>query len=178
MFTHLVSDHVHYWEDGGATYHTRYTTWENVRGQESDNWKGQIDAPEVPETPFSEFQKMVEQAAKIPGVDIYRQDAVNRQYFDTKDKMSQAVTFAGGLEFIETNHNSDNWFLQIEAFDPHELFFTSQRFKDMYPDPDYTDKDFDWPPYTPVSESEEIVNHGWKRYASLLSVRLLSRHCA
>ncbi len=33
IHTHLVSDHTHYWEDGGATYHTRYSTWENVRGQ-------------------------------------------------------------------------------------------------------------------------------------------------
>ena len=28
VHTHLVSDHYHYWEDGGATYHQRYTTWD------------------------------------------------------------------------------------------------------------------------------------------------------
>ena len=27
VYTHLVSDHYHYWEEGGATYHTRYTSW-------------------------------------------------------------------------------------------------------------------------------------------------------
>ncbi len=36
VHTHLVSDHYHYWEDGGATYHTRYNTWEFYRGQEGD----------------------------------------------------------------------------------------------------------------------------------------------
>ena len=36
VHTHLVSDHYHYWEDGGATYHNRYGTWEGVRGQEGD----------------------------------------------------------------------------------------------------------------------------------------------
>ena len=25
VYTHLVSDHQHYWEDGGATYHNRYS---------------------------------------------------------------------------------------------------------------------------------------------------------
>ena len=28
IHSHLISDHYHYWEDGGATYHQRYTTWE------------------------------------------------------------------------------------------------------------------------------------------------------
>ena len=27
VYTHLVSDHQHYWEDGGATYHGRYSSW-------------------------------------------------------------------------------------------------------------------------------------------------------
>ena len=39
IYTHLISDHVHYWEDGGATYHYRYNSWENIRGQEGDMWK-------------------------------------------------------------------------------------------------------------------------------------------
>ena len=36
------------WEDGGATYHTRYSTWEFFRGQEGDPWIGQIADPPVP----------------------------------------------------------------------------------------------------------------------------------
>ena len=27
IYTHLSSDHYHYWEDGGCTYHNRYNTW-------------------------------------------------------------------------------------------------------------------------------------------------------
>src|SRR3546814_12090020 len=42
VYTHLVSDHYHYWEDGGATYHNRYNTWEFVRGQEWDKWKAMV----------------------------------------------------------------------------------------------------------------------------------------
>lgn len=37
IYSHLNSDHYHYWEDGGCTYHNRYSSWENVRGQEGDH---------------------------------------------------------------------------------------------------------------------------------------------
>ena len=40
VYTHLASDHYHYWEDGGATYHNRYSSWEFFRGQEGDSWIG------------------------------------------------------------------------------------------------------------------------------------------
>ena len=40
VYTHLTTDHQHYFEDGGATYHSRYNTWEFARGQEGDLWKG------------------------------------------------------------------------------------------------------------------------------------------
>lgn len=33
VYAHLVTDHAHYWEDGGATYHTRYDSADMIRGQ-------------------------------------------------------------------------------------------------------------------------------------------------
>ena len=32
VHSQLVSDHWHYWRDGGATYHSRYSGWEVSRG--------------------------------------------------------------------------------------------------------------------------------------------------
>ena len=32
IHAHKVTDHQHYWEDGGATYHQRFTTFDFVRG--------------------------------------------------------------------------------------------------------------------------------------------------
>ena len=32
IYSHLISDHYHYFEDGGSTYHNRYTTWSFLRG--------------------------------------------------------------------------------------------------------------------------------------------------
>ncbi|MFT8349655.1 sulfatase [Clostridium saccharoperbutylacetonicum] len=169
-YTHLVSDHQHYWEDGGCTYHTRYNSWEISRGQEGDNWKGHVKDIELADSPFKMEKSTSNMMKKNFGVSMYRQDIINRQYMDAEDKMSQAVTFKNGLEFIKTNHEEDNWFLQIETFDPHEPFFAAQRFRDLYPDADYDEADFDWPPYAPVNESEAVVKHGKKRYAALLSM--------
>lgn len=170
VYTHLVSDHHHYWEDGGATYHTRYSSWEISRGQEGDPWKAEVKGEKTPDSPFKTTKKTSEMMLKNFGMSTYIQDVINRKYMNTEDKMPQAVTFKSGLDFIETNYEEDNWFLQIETFDPHEPFFSSQRFKEMYPDPDYDEADFDWPPYAKVDESKEVVEHGRKRYAALLSM--------
>src|SRR3989339_1110324 len=47
IHSHLISDHYHYWEEGGCNYHTRYKTWEIVRGQEGDPWKCDL-SPDIP----------------------------------------------------------------------------------------------------------------------------------
>src|ERR1051325_9714432 len=49
VYTHLATDHFHYFEDGGATYHNRYSTWEFFRGQEGDQWAGFVNPPTPPE---------------------------------------------------------------------------------------------------------------------------------
>ncbi|MUL67864.1 sulfatase [Mycobacterium sp. CBMA 234] len=158
IHTHLTSDHHHYWEDGGATYHGRYSTWEYFRGQEADPWKGQIAAPPMPAADLK--------ALKFAN---YQQDWVNRQHMATEDQHSQTLTFDAGLEFIHTNAASDRWFVQIETFDPHEPFFSHQNYKDLYPH-DYSGPHFDWPDYKRVTETPDQVEHARYEYAALLSM--------
>ncbi|MDC7124986.1 MAG: sulfatase [Spirochaetales bacterium] len=162
VYTHLVSDHQHYWEDGGCTYHTRYSSWEISRGQEGDPWKGVVGNVNIPDSPFDNPLKHF-----MSG--MVRQDQINRRYMQGEN-CSQGITFKNGIEFIEENKDEDKWFLQIETFDPHEPFFSSDEFREMYPDEDYDQADFDWPPYAPVFEDEAVVCHGKKRYAALLSM--------
>ena len=45
IYTHLSSDHNHYFEDGGATYHNRYNSYDFIRGQESDPWVAMVKPP-------------------------------------------------------------------------------------------------------------------------------------
>ncbi|MEU1515238.1 sulfatase [Streptomyces sp. NPDC005811] len=158
VYTHLASDHPHYWEDGGATYHGRYNTWEFFRGQEGDAWKGHVADPPMPTQEVKEFR-----------LEGYRQDWVNRLYMRTEEQHCQTLTFDAGLDFIRTNHTEDRWFLQIETFDPHEPFFSHKQFKDLYPH-DYDGPNFDWPDYRPVTETDEQVEHARLEYAALLSM--------
>lgn len=153
IYTHMISDHQHYWEDGGATYHHRYNTWEIVRGQEGDCWKGQVKEPVVPEHLGRSW----------------RQDVINRQYFDEENKQPLAQVFRLGLEFLEKNKNEDNWFLHWECFDPHEPFFTQEKYKQLYPHK-YNGPQFDWPEYREVTEQPEAVEHCRFQYAALLSM--------
>ncbi len=158
IYTHLVSDHYHYWEDGGATYHNRYSSWEFFRGQEGDPWKGEVKDPDIPE-----------HIGGRHGDPLWRQDWVNRKYMQQEEDQSQAKTFAAGLEFIHTNAQQDNWFLQIETFDPHEPYFTHQQYKDLYPH-DYKGPHFDWPGYRQVRETPEQVEHCRYENAALVSM--------
>ncbi|MFW9822623.1 MAG: sulfatase [Candidatus Thorarchaeota archaeon] len=159
VYSHLISDHYHYWEDGGCTYHNRYSSWEIVRGHEGDPWKGEVKDPDIPETVPNMRQ----------GRPHWRQDWVNRKYMQKEEDQPQAGTFKLALEFIEKNYIEDNWFLHIETFDPHEPFFTQQKYKDLYKH-EYDGPHFDWPNYGIVTETKEQVEHIRKEYAASISM--------
>jgi len=158
VYTHLVTDHQHYWEDGGGTYHTRYNSCELIRGQEGDPWKGQIKDPVHP--------PMIGRSKDDP---MIRQDWINRSYIKKEEDFPQAITFDKGMEFIRANSNDDRWFLQLETFDPHEPFYAPEKYRQLYPH-DYEGPFFDWPPYARVTETAEQVTHLRYEYAALLSM--------
>lgn len=159
IVTHLASDHYHYWEDGGATYHNRYSSWEFFRGQEGDLWRGQVADPNLPARALGRHARM----------DTYsRQDLINREALRREADQPQPQTFAAGLDFIRRNQAQENWLLQIETFDPHEPFFSHRKYKDLYPY-DHRRWHFDWPRYESVQETPEQVQHLRYEYAALLS---------
>lgn len=168
VYTHLISDHQHYWEDGGCTYHNRYSSWEIARGQEGDLWKADLSCQYDKKTVFKNKEVML---SYPPYTKMMAHDEVNRRVMDTEEKTSQAVTFRNGMEFIERNHKEDNWFLQIETFDPHEPFYTLKEDKALYPHTFVGDEEAeaDWPPYAPVAEDENTVAHVRYEYAALLT---------
>lgn len=172
IYTHMVSDHQHYWEDGGATYHTRYQSWEIVRGQEGDPWKGSLQ-PTTADTSFGgSLPESIAEPEKLgfDPVNMHRQDAVNRRYITEAKEFPQAQTFSRGLEFIEENKDYDNWYLQIETFDPHEPFFSPEEYQALYRQEGSEPFKYDWPPYQPVKEDEAFVWNVRKKYFALLSM--------
>ncbi|MDA0321305.1 MAG: sulfatase [Verrucomicrobia bacterium] len=156
VYTHFATDHYHYFEDGGCTYHTKYSSWEFFRGQEGDPWIGQVADPPVP--------------AHLGN--SRRQDWVNREQMRHEEDQPQPQTFKAGIDFMHRNCNEDNWFLQIETFDPHEPFFSQRKYKDLYAKhyDEYKGDHFDWPAYGKVKESPEEVEHCRHEYAALMSM--------
>lgn len=150
VHSHLVTDHQHYWEDGGSTYHNRYSTCEFIRGQEGDPWKGQVG--ELP--PLEHLGQ------------AWRQDRINRRVIANQGRWPQEQTVDAGLEFIRDNHRQDRWLLQIETFDPHEPFFAPDRLR--HPRVLGSPLHFDWPRYAPVTEPRTAVEHCREEYAALV----------
>ncbi len=158
IYTHITTDHFHYWEDGGSGYLTKFDSHEIVRGQQGDPWKAQVQWPSFPDT-----------LSRRKSGENWRHDWVNRSCIDTEDKMPQNQTFQNGIDFIKRSVNEDQWFLQIEAFDPHEPFYTQQAYKDLYPH-DYHGKNLDWPDYGKNTYGDEATEHVRMEYAALLSM--------
>lgn len=157
IYTHFISDHPQYWEESGSGYHTKFSTFEFFRGQAGDPWKGHVEDPDPPET-----LKQVRGAG-------WRQDWVNREYMVHEVDHPQTRVFDAGLEFIHTNRNQERWLLFIDAFDPHEPFFSYNDYQKFYTH-DYTGPHFDWPDYRRVTEEPAVVEHLRCEYAALLTM--------
>ena len=158
IYTHIATDHFHYWEDGGSCYQTKYDSHDIIRGQQGDPWMGQVAWPEIPDT-----------LSARKTTQNWRHDWVNRSFLDAEEKMPQKKTFDCGLDFIRRNAGEDGWFLTIEAFDPHEPFYTQEAYKKLYPD-DYHGKNLDWPDYGKNEYGDEATTHVRYEYAALMSM--------
>jgi arylsulfatase A-like enzyme len=161
VHSHKATDHYHYWEDGGATYHQRYSSYDLVRGQEGDKWVG--DVAKLRDASYG--QDKWPETQRSPKL---KQDNINREHMTRASKQPQHQTFDLGLEFIARNQDADRWFLQIETFDPHEPFFSQPEFHALYPH-EYNGPDFDWPPYREVREDDQTIAHIRYVYAALIS---------
>ena len=142
VYSHLVTDHYHYFEDGGAGYHGRYSSWEFFRGQEKDKWKGVV-APPVEQWQAkyheSQFDGSMGPNANMP---YY----VSREQFRSEADFPIARCTEAALAFLHTNQREGNWLLHLECFDPHEPFFAASRFRDGLPT-GYQGPVLDWPRY-------------------------------
>ena len=162
IHTHLATDHFHYTQDGGATYHERYSSWEVFRGKGSAEKHG----PE-------EFAPVIFGVDRLQGtIRGMRQRAgwqnlINRAQVSGEADYPQTRTFDAGLQFLEENVQRDGWFLQIETFDPHEPFDVPDSFNRNWFDPDAQSIP-DWPPYSVATESPAFIQDVRKRYYGLM----------
>lgn len=141
VHSHLITDHYHYWEDGGATYHNRYDTYEFVRGHEGDRWKAVVE-PDWDEkrqrfhpTQFSSERRK-----------YFAQNIINREYINDEEDFSAVRVFGHAFDYLDRNRDADDWLLQVESFTPHEPFLAPDRFKTPF-DTGWNGPVLDWPRY-------------------------------
>ncbi|MFS2150793.1 sulfatase [Rhizobium sp. Rhizsp42] len=161
IHSHLITDHYHYWEDGGATYHNRYSTFEFVRGQESDPWKAMVQP---------HWERLHEKYhAEQSGGGKFGPHMINREFIKEEKDFPSVQCFAHGLEFLDINRDADDWLLQIETFDPHEPFFAPDRFKEPFKT-NWDGPIRDWPRYGRVEELPEEANELRANYYAIVSL--------
>ena len=160
--SHLISDHYHYWEAGGATYHTQYSTWQFFRGQEGDPWIGQVADP----PPVEGTRAMRAAACGIAKTTSTGNTCAARKT-SPKPKPSRPESSSSAATTRKTTG-----FCKIETFDPHEPFFTQRQYQDLYPElfKNRSSRLFDWPTYGQVTEEQALVDQCRGHYASLLSM--------
>jgi arylsulfatase A-like enzyme len=164
VYTHLVSDHCHYFEDGGWSYHQRYSSWEFVRGQETDRWKAMVQPPlerlrEMYDSRHYDFEKDGR----------WLTHAINREFIREESEFPCVRCFQAAFEFLDVNRNADGWFLQIECFDPHEPFHAPARFHEAY-SAGHQGPILDWPRYGRVLEDEAAKAQIKANYAALVAM--------
>ncbi|MGK6311067.1 sulfatase [Variovorax sp. DT-64] len=164
IYSHLVSDHYHYWGDGGATYHNRYDTYEFIRGQERDPWKAMVQPPwERFRETYHPKQFTRERRHKHSAHMINRESI--REYKD----FPSVRCFDAGFEFLEGNREAQEWMLHLETFDPHEPFHAPEEFRKAYPT-NYKGPIFDFPPYKRVTETIEECEELRANYAAIVAL--------
>jgi len=163
IHTHLVTDHMHYFEDGGSTYHGRFRTWDFIRGQEYDPWKAMVQPP------LSRLREKYS-ARHYDFNDGWKrlQHAVNEEFMQEEKEQCLPRCFESGFEFLDRNRAADQWFMMLECFDPHEPFQAPARFKEQYLT-GWTGGVLDWPMYQKVDDSPEEIAEIRANYAALVS---------
>ncbi|MBO9608930.1 MAG: sulfatase [Paenibacillaceae bacterium] len=154
VFSHLVTDHYHYFATGGENYVQPFTTWEFHRGQEFDPWVSTVKPPVMPASHIGRVNAQYER---------------NRSLLASEEQYPTARTFQSACDWLEANRDADRFFLMVEPFDPHEPFDCPQEYLDLYGDT-YDGPRYNWPNYGANPEEEEATAHLRNRYAGLLTM--------
>lgn len=164
VYSHLITDHFHYWEDGGATYHNRYDSYEFVRGQEGDRWKAMVQ-------PHWERLREMYHARQFSSErrTYLSQNIINRQFIREEKDFPSVQCFAHAFDFLNRNRDAQGWLLQLETFDPHEPFTAPARFKAPF-DTGWQGGVRDWPRYGRVDELPEECEELRANYYAIVSM--------
>ncbi len=114
-----------------------FTSWEFVRGQESDNYRtGPLSRVDL--------SKYVPPGAKRANP-VLVQYLLNMLDREKEEDWTSAQAFRGAIRFLEDNQDNRPFFLWVDSFDPHEPWDPPTRYADLY-DPDWSE------PFEPIHQ--------------------------
>ncbi|MFR3787352.1 MAG: sulfatase [Agathobaculum desmolans] len=152
VFTHMVTDHYHYFHLGGENYYPLFSSWEFIRGQEHDTMVSNLGTP-IQKPHIGNYDEQYER---------------NRTVFYTEADYPSPKTLQHAAEWVEQHCSDDQWMLFVDSFDPHEPFDFPD---DISIDDDYQEDLFYWPLYDNIdSLPEGAVEHAKKRYAKVVEM--------
>lgn len=154
IYTHITTDHTHYFEIGGENYCQLFNTWDYHRGQEFDTWVSRVKQPVTDPKAYGKTSS---------------QYLLNKTKFKTEADYPTPKTFYSACEWAKENAGCDDFFLMVESFDPHEPFDTPKEYLDLY-EKNYKGNEFNWPSYAPVTEPEDAVKHLENCYLATLTM--------
>jgi arylsulfatase A-like enzyme len=151
--SHMETDHYHYFHVGGENYHTQFDTYQFHRGQEEDPWQSRSHPPEEPE----HLGRWTEQYD------------MNREQFTSADQYPTPKTFLGAVDWLQRHEDTDDYFLWVEGFDPHEPFDCPAEYVDQYEE-GWDGPRYDWTGYRDVEGDESATRHLRHQYAGTVAM--------
>ena len=94
----------------------------------------------------------------------------NRTQWPNEEDYPSPKTFQSACDWLENNKGKNDFFLMVEAFDPHEPFDVPQKYMDMYEDTHLDREYFEIPDYQRVNVPDEAVDYIQKRYGALMTM--------
>jgi arylsulfatase A-like enzyme len=138
--TKLIADNPHLLE-AGFHYDRGFDGFDWIRGQELDPWRTSPKEVQVTGDP-SKYRRVNL---------IMKRYLRNTSWWTCEEDRFVARSIHTACQWLEDNQDHDQFFLNIDHFDPHEPWDPPQRYIDIY-DSDYVGEDIIYPRYDFVDE--------------------------
>ncbi len=168
IFTHMITDHYHYFEKSGEHYCQCFNTWDFIRGQENDCWASVASSPRRVQYPglagYSAENDLAANDTAKYGVHSsqYQQ---NRKKFIAEGAFPVKTLFENSAKWLKDNADCNDFLLMVEGFSPHEPFEVPQEVADR----NGGNGEFIWTSYNEVTEPQQAIKQLGDSYRSILS---------
>ncbi|MEA3400460.1 MAG: sulfatase [Armatimonadota bacterium] len=148
-YTGLITD-THHMFKPTMNYTRGFCSWEFIRGQVDDHWRGGTREMVEP---------LMRRVCRQP-IDWQRHLVMLQYFLNNRDRQSEddylpARVFSAASRWLDDNHANAPFFLWVDGVDPHEPWDPPPRYADMYA-PEYDGIDFIWHHQGPDATDEEI----------------------